>query len=423
MCLVLANAGHTVDGVDPNDAANRQIMAGQLPFLEQHGAEYLQRALRSGRLRMTTDAAVVGQADVVVVVIGTPIDEHLNPRFDTLRKLFASLGPHLRRDQLIILRSSVAPGTTQRIRIMIERQRDWRYGEDFHLVFAPERGLQGRCIEELESLPQVIGAFDDAGYERAARFFRTYMHNDCPRLTPVEAELGKLITNMARYLNFAFANEVFLIADRWGANANRIIDAINQDYPRLHIPQPGPNVGGPCLYKDGYFLLERCPFPDLVSAAFKINEGMTAQIAMKIERLPDVRKVGILGMAFKADSDDIRDSLSFKLRKQLDNGLYEVVCVDPLVDGYQDLLVLRDADCVVLMTPHRDFADLGRLALLIHNPDCRVVDIWGFWRDMRYSSDNGIFRLGDGLAPPAEPSSPLTEFTAGGHLGPEVQDR
>lgn len=397
MCLVLAEVGHDVIGVDINDYANALIMSGTMPFMEEQGQEYLERALANDRLHMTSDFSEVSEADVVVIVMGTPIDENLNPRFDGLKKLFENLTPNLRRGQLIILRSTVSPGTTERVRRMVERHLGWRCGEDIHLVFAPERVLQGKSIEELESLPQIVGAFDDAGWEVAREFFATYVRNEIPRLTPVEAEIGKLVTNMYRYLTFAFANEVFLIADQWGANSNKVIDAINKNYPRVDVPRPGPNVGGPCLFKDGYFLIERMPFPDLISTSFKINEGMTAQIAMKIEQMPDITKVAILGMTFKANNDDIRNSLSYKLRKQLDDGSYDVVSVDPYVDGHTDIQELDGADCVVLMTPHREFADLGEIAKAINNPDCVVIDIWGFWASMRYLSHNGVFAMKEAL--------------------------
>lgn len=408
MCLVLANAGHSVTGIDVNLTANAEIMNGHMPFIEHKSDDYLRRALAAGRLRMTDQNDAISTSDVVVIVLGTPIDENLNPRFGILKTLIQDLAPYLRKGQLIILRSTVSPGTTLRVGTLLEELTGWTLGVDFHLVFAPERVLQGRCIDELESLPQIIGAFDDQGFERAEAFFSTYVQNECLRLSPVEAELGKLVTNMARYLSFAFANEVFLIADAWDANANRMIDAINRDYPRLSIPRPGPNVGGPCLYKDGYFLLERIPFPELISTSFKINEGMTAQIALKIERMPRIRKVAILGMTFKADNDDTRNSLSFKLRKQLDYGTIKVVCVDPFLEAYRDEAVLQGADCVVLMTPHSHFADLNRLGSLIDNPDCQIVDIWGFWQHMRYVSDNGIFRLGDGLTNNQETFPPVS---------------
>ena len=410
MGLVLANAGFKVDGVDVNDAANAAIMSGTMPFMERNGDEYLARALESKRLTMTSDFSVVSEADVVVIVLGTPIDENLNPRFGILKELLQSLQPYLRQGQLIVLRSTVSPGTTERVKNMIEKMLNWRQGDHFHLVFAPERVLQGKSIEELESLPQIVGAFDDAGFERASAFFSLYVRNECIRLTPVEAELGKLVTNMARYLSFAFANEIYLLSDMWGANANRMIDAINRDYPRLNIPRPGPNVGGPCLYKDGYFLLERLPFPDLISTSFKINEGMTAQIARKIEEMPAIQKIGILGMTFKADNDDTRNSLSFKLRKQLDNGTYDIVCVDPHIEHYADFGRLRGADCIVLMTPHQQFSDLESLAAIIENADCLMIDIWGFWSAMRYQSQNGYFSLRD-----LPTGMNVKEYATGGH--------
>lgn len=397
MCLVLAKAGHRVHGIDVNREATAKIMAGTMPFVEEQGEAYLAQALTSGRLTMTDDAARAAEADVVVIVLGTPIDENLNPRFGILKRVFTELRAHLRLGQLIVLRSTVSPGTTQRVKTMLEGWLGGACGEDFFLVFAPERVLQGRAIQELETLPQIVGAFDDRSYEQAEAFFSSYGRGRVIRLTPVEAELGKLITNMYRYVTFAFANEMFLLADLWGGNANRIIDAINEDYPRMNLAGPGPNVGGPCLYKDGYFLLERLPFPDLISTAFKINEGMSAQVVMKVERMPNVRKVGILGMTFKRDSDDIRNSLAFKLRKQLDNGVYAVVCVDPFLEPYRDTSVLKRADCIVLMTPHSAFEELERLATDIDNPDCQVIDIWGFWKAMRHSSHNGVFRLGDAI--------------------------
>lgn len=393
LSLVLANNGHRVLGVDINESGNRRIMAGKMPFLEESGQEYLDRALLLGSLELTVDSSAIRSAETVVVILGTPIDENLNPRFGLLRSLFDDLIPHLNKGQLIVLRSTVSPGTTTRVRRMIEERLGWVEGEDFYLVFAPERVLQGRCIAEMQSLPQIIGADTNESFERAHDFFATYVQNECIRLTSAEAELGKLITNMSRYLSFAFANEVYLIADQWHANANRIIDAINRDYPRLAIPRPGPNVGGPCLYKDGYFLVERTPFPELISTAFKINEGMTAQIAAKIEAMEQVRKVGILGMAFKADNDDTRNSLSFKLRKQLDDGLHEVVCYDPYVPEFSDPEVMSNVDCVVLMTPHAIFRQLDEIATLVDNPACIMIDVWGFWAELRYSSRNGIFEL------------------------------
>jgi len=209
-------------------------------------------------------------------------------------------------------------------------------------------------------------------------------------MTPTEAEIGKLITNMARYVEFALTNEFYLIADQFGVNINKIIDACNYHYPRLNIPRPGPNVGGPCLYKDGWFLLERFPFHGIISTAFRVNEGMTMQIALKLRQVPHIKKVAILGLTYKAGSDDVRNSLSFKLKKQLEH-IYDLVLVDPYLKDYEDMKRIKGSDAVVLMTPHEEFSDLKKLMSLVANDECLYVDIWGFWEVMKYKSRNGYF--------------------------------
>lgn len=394
MCLVLARAGYQVYGIDINRAANERIMAGAMPFREEHGEELLRDALHQRRLTMTDDFSPIASCSTVLFVVGTPIDAYLNPDLQPLTGAFRAAKPHFRRGQLIVLRSTVSPGTTTRIRALFEDEFQLLVGRDIHLVFAPERVLQGKVIEELTTLPQLIGAFDDASYERAETFFRTCTSGACFQLTPVEAEIGKLMTNMARYVQFALANEYYLIAESFGANIHRIIDACTHAYPRLHLPRPGPNVGGPCLHKDGFFLLERLPFPDLISVAFKINEGMPAQVLRKIESRPATRRVGILGMTFKAESDDPRDSLSFKFKRLLENAGYGVVGVDPHLAAYADLTALSGVDCIVVMTPHRAFRDLHAIAKIVANPDCLAIDIWGFWEEMKHRAEGCCFTLG-----------------------------
>lgn len=319
LSLVLANKDHVVYGIDKNEEGVRLILNGQVPFVEEGAEPYLRNALARGTLRMTAELQCIRQADTIVVVLGTPIDESLNPVMKPLFQLCAEIAPYLRRPSLIVLRSTVAPGTTELLKEKIEAHTGWKSERDFFLVFAPERVAQGHGIREIVFLPQLIGAFGDEGYARAERFFRGFIQAPCFRLTPKEAEIGKLITNMARYVQFALANEFYLICDAFGVNAHKVMDSCSSEYPRLQLPTPGPNVGGPCLYKDGFFLLERFPFTELISQAFKINEGMPMQIVQKIQSHGGIRKVGILGLAFKAESDDTRNSLSFRLKKQLEN--------------------------------------------------------------------------------------------------------
>lgn len=396
LSLVLADAGYRVVGIDTNRRANDEIMSGRMPFLEAGGEEYLARALSRQLLHMTESADAIRESQTVIIVLGTPVDENLNPSFKPLFTVIENaVIPNLQPQQLILLRSTVSPGTTEQVKELIESRTEAQAGKEFYLAYAPERVLQTRAIEEIQRLPQLIGAFDADSERRAKDFFLTFIRGECLFLTPLEAEMAKLITNMARYVEFALANEFYLLAESYGANIHRILDAATKDYPRLRVPSPGPNVGGPCLYKDGFFLLEAIPFPELISTAFKINEGMTMNIVRSLQSLPGIRKVGVLGLTFKPECDDTRNSLSFKLLKQLRRYGFEACAVDPHVNGSTDLAVLRNCDAVVLMTPHKAFRDFPAILGAVQNSNCWVVDIWGFWREMRHQSRNGVFQASE----------------------------
>lgn len=391
MCLVMANAGHTVIGIDNDVEKNGLIMSGKVPFKEDQAVEYLRRALAANRLTMTDDYREVETSEVIVIVIGTPIDEHLNPDLTGIYRVTKDIAPYISSGQLIILRSTVAPGTTDRVKAILEEKTGLRVGQGIYLAFAPERVLQGKAIEEIRSLPQHVGVYDEKSYDIAEKFFKTFIHSQCIRLSPVEAELGKLMTNMARYISFALANEYYLIADTFGVSANKIIDACNLDYPRMNLPRPGPNVGGPCLHKDGWFLLERIPYNELIATAFRINEGMPIHIVEKLEQYEQIQKIAVLGMTFKANNDDIRNSVSFKLKKQLEARGYQLILVEPNLENYSPLSEIGGSDAVIIMTPHDEFRSLTEIMDIVKNPDCLYVDIWGFWEEMKYRSHNGFF--------------------------------
>lgn len=393
LALVLADHGNDVTGVDINEGVVAEVNGGRMPFYEEGAEDLLERSLASETLQMTTDLSLVGEADVIVIILGTPVDENFNPILSGLIRLVDNLCPYLRKGQQIILRSTVSPGTTDRVKKTLEKKTGFVEGEDFGLVYAPERVLQGKAISEIKHLPHIVGAYSEESFERIGRFFETFSAANRHYMKPVEAEIGKLITNMSRYVGFALANEFHMIAGLHDANINKIIDACNDDYPRLNLPNPGPNVGGPCLFKDGWFLVEKIPFNDLIVTSFRINEGMPAQIAGKLEEQEDIESVAILGMAFKANSDDTRNSVSFKLKKQLEFRGYDVRCVDPHVPGYEDWSALEGTDAVVLMTPHAEFRDLAELARRVENPEALIVDIWGFWDGMRHASNNGYFYM------------------------------
>jgi UDP-N-acetyl-D-mannosaminuronic acid dehydrogenase len=394
--IIFAGAGFSVTLIDQDEERLATVEDGEMPFREPGGERLLKDALQEGRLETTTDIAATETCDVLFVVIGTPIDEHHNPQMDNLTGLIDDMLPYLSEEQLIVLRSTVYPGTTSIVCDRLE-EAGLRVGEDIFLSFAPERVTQHRAFEEIVGLPQLIGAPDDHSYEYTEAIFDTILESECLRLRPVEAELGKLFTNMWRYLNFAAANEFYLIAESFAShyelNIHRILSRTAQEYPRFDVPSPGTNVGGPCLTKDGWFLVDNIPYNELVSAAYQINEGMPSQIIDRMTRLSaDPDTVAILGMTFKANSDDIRNSVSFKMEKQLQlKGLNDIVEIEPNTDGFDEWSDLEGVDWVILMTPHDEFSSIDTIDDAVDNEDCLYCDIWGLWNEMKYKSDNGYF--------------------------------
>jgi UDP-N-acetyl-D-mannosaminuronic acid dehydrogenase len=392
---VIANAGHTVYGIDVNQSAVDKLNKGIVPYIEEGAADCLIDNLNKERLLFTTDFDFIEDVDVVAIMIGTPVDGEGNARLDDLFNfLDINLIPRMKKHQLIVLRSTVSPGTTEVLRKHINNAKQWVEGIDYFLVFCPERVLQGRSIIETTKLPQIVGAFNDFSYKFAKDFFSTFITNQIFQLTPKEAELGKLMTNMYRYVNFAFANEMWMIGEKHGVNIDKVIDACNYDYPRMDVPHPGPNVGGPCLFKDGKFLLSDIPFGDLINTSFHINEGMPDYVFNRIREInPQISNVLILGATFKKDCDDTRNSLSYKMRKVCKKHGVESDMWDPFIKA--DLwMKCGDVDAVIVMTPHTDTTI--NWAPRMFRKDCIIADLWKVFPESKLSN-TGIYKVGDML--------------------------
>lgn len=395
--LVCARAGHKVYGIDVNEELINEVESGYFPYIEDGGERILHDQLKSKRIEFTVNPSHIKECDVVAIMLGTPVDHENNPRLDALFDFVDhTLVPFMKKGVLLLLRSTVAPGTTELVRDRIKRKSGWIEGLDYHLVFCPERVLQGKSIEETETLPQIVGAFSTVSYAIARDFNKTYNSNDQLYLTPREAEIGKLMTNMYRYVTFALANEFWIIGEKQGVNIEKVTKAINFNYKRMDLPLPGPNVGGPCLFKDGRFLLSDIPFGDLIQTSFLINEGMPDYIFNRIRLLqPEIKKVLILGAAFKANCDDTRNSLSFKMKKVCIKHGAEVDMIDPIADKQLPMAKFNnnDYDAVVVMTPHSVF----RLTdLSTFSKDCIMADVWKFF-DTSKDTQSGIYRIGDVL--------------------------
>lgn len=394
--LVVADAGHKVFGVDINRDIVENLNNGVVPYIERGAEALLVKHLNLANIVFTVDASYIKDSDVIAVMLGTPVDEENNPRLDDLFDFVDhTLLPFIQRGQLIILRSTVAPGTTRVIRDRIETATGWKEGKDFYLVFCPERVLQTKGIEETKSLPALIGASTPESYNKASEFFSTFLESSTLYLSTKEAEIAKLLTNMWRYVSFAFANEMYMIGDKHGVNIEKTIKAANYGYARNAIPLPGPNVGGPCLFKDGRFLLDSVPFADLIQVSFLVNEGMPDYIWQSITKLsPELKNVLILGAAFKANCDDTRNSLAFKMKKVCKKHGATVEMVDPFVRGlnYASDPTFKSYDAVILMTPHDMFKDYYGPQMF--GPNCVVADVWKMW-DVSQRTPNGIYRAGD----------------------------
>jgi UDP-N-acetyl-D-mannosaminuronic acid dehydrogenase len=371
MSLALAQRGARVGVYDTNEATLDRIRRGEMPFLETRADRLLSEVLPTGRLELSSDPAMIERTEHLIVVIGTPVDEFLAPSMTVFERTVAEIAPHLRPGTLVVLRSTVFPGTTERV------ARDLAaLGREVDVVFCPERIAEGHALEELTTLPQIVGADDPAAGDRAEALFRP-LTSAFIRVSSREAELAKLFTNVWRYMKFAVANQFFTIAHEAGVDYDNVLRAVREDYPRAaDLPSPG-FAAGPCLFKDTMQLaaFTNDHFP-MGHSAMLVNEGLPAYVVSAMERRYGSlhgRRVGILGMAFKADSDDPRASLSFKLRKLLGWAGAEVLCTDPHVRD--DRLVplgdvLEQSDIIVLGVPHRAYRGLD-----IGGKD--VVDIWG----------------------------------------------
>jgi len=369
LALAFADRGLRAVSYDINDVVVKTVMDGQLPFREDGAAEVLTRTLANGSYRATTDPSVVATADVVVMVIGTPVDEHLNPDPHAVPMALDEIAPHLRAGQLLVLRSTVYPGVTRRVeKLLAER------GLDVDVAFCPERIAEGRAMTELFTLPQIVSARTAEVRDRAARLFGN-LTASVVELEPEEAELAKLFTNTWRYIKFAAANQFYVMANDHGLDFERIRDAIRHDYPRAaDLPGAG-FAAGPCLLKD---TMQLAAFSDnafvLGHAAMLVNEGLPLYIVSQLEAKHDLAEltVGILGTAFKGDSDDTRSSLAYKLKRILQFRAKAVLSTDPHVTTDPTLVPMADVlarcDILVIAAPHREYADL-----VTTTP---VVDVW-----------------------------------------------
>ena len=386
LALSLIESGQKVTGVDLDENLRNCVNGGKMPFHEPGYEELV--ASKQLQIQPKPDDAVPNSA-AVVITVGTPLHNHIETDLSQIQRVLAGLGAHFRKGQLIILRSTVAPGTTSYVRKWIERNTDFTIGKDLYLSFCPERIAEGVAYAELRSLPQICGAEDDTSRDMAGELFGS-LAPEIMKTNFITAELVKLFNNISRYINFAVANQFALIADNFGANIYETRRLANHDYPRCNLAMPG-FTAGTCLRKDFGMINEWSPYPDMLLSAWKMNEFTPAMLVEQLMQRTKIHdnKVAVLGFTFKQDTDDIRDSLVPKLcryiQRQLpmelrvtDHHLPDPILQPSAAEPIKNWAVsdaLDGIDCVFVATNHTGYKDV-LIELGKKHPEAWVADIW-----------------------------------------------
>ena len=317
----------------------------------------MKEGLTSGNLIVSLKSECVSDAKYVIITIGTPVDEYLNPKYRQFLEFIEDIKQYLEPSQIIIVRSSVFPRTCKQIMNVLGNDQEW------HLAYCPERIVQGYAVQELEKLPQIVAGFSDYAIEKTSELFNQ-IANKIIITSMGEAELVKLFSNSWRYIQFAIANQFYMIAKDFGVDYDRTREIMIDGYDRAKgLPSAG-FTAGPCLLKD---TMQLASFNNnqflLGQAAMNVNEGLPNYIVNNLKKEFDLSKktVGILGMAFKADVDDIRDSLSYKLGKLLRfegaKVLYsDEFAKDPSFINKEELI--NSSDIIIFATKHTKYKTL-----------------------------------------------------------------
>lgn len=358
LSLVLTNAGHSVTIIDINQKALSEIQKGIFPFLEKGGSELLKEILKTNKLSFSSDHKDVKDCEVIILTVGTPIDEHLNPDLASIYSAIEEIKNYLNENQVLIFRSTLFPGTSEKIKEMLLSE-----GINTSISFCPERIAQGYALEELHEFPQIISGSNEKALNTVRSLF-TDIASETITLDLTEAEIAKLITNTWRYINFSIANQFYMILEEKGFDFYKIKDALSKNYPRA---ADFPNAGfaaGPCLFKDTMQLAayNRHNFT-LGHSAMLVNETLPDFLVEKVKRKTTLsgKKVGILGMAFKPNNDDNRESLAYKLKRLLSYENAIVLCTDPYIEEESFLPVnevIQMSEIIFIGCPHKEYASL-----------------------------------------------------------------
>lgn len=394
LALVLVKESFKVIGIDVSPDRLAAINKGELPFVEEGAYSLLRKYLNKGFVATHESKLpkILPKTSAVILTLGTPMNDNFSPDVTQITGFLDKFSSCFKKGQLLVLRSTITPGTTEYIARFLQEKYKLVVGKDIYLAYCPERIAEGKAIEELYEIPQIIGTVDHYSGKVAAKIFGK-LTNKILFTDSRSAELAKLYCNMYRYIDFAIGNEFMLIADSHNRDIYEILRLVNSDYKRGGLKGPG-LTAGPCLVKDGFFLLDKSPYLDLVAAAWRLNENIPGFLLKRIKetmRKLEGKKVALLGLTFKKDIDDLRYSLSLKLQNYLLTEGARVLSHDPFVASTPLKEAIKGADIIIVAVNHSEFNKLSLKDVKeVASKNCMVCDIWNV-----FGTGKILFRLKD----------------------------
>lgn len=383
---VLADRGCKVHGVDVRPEVVETISRGEIHIHEPHLDQLVHRVVEKGMLTASMEPQ---PADVFFICVPTPINPDRTPDLTYVRQAARAIRSYVRPGNLVILESTSPPGTTENVVVQEAIEEHLTVGEDVFVAYCPERVLPGRILIEVIENDRIVGGVTSECTRQAVGFYRNFIEGNVYPTTAASAEIVKLAENSYRDVNIAFANELSSLAEGFGVDPFEIVELANR-HPRVEILRSGPGVGGHCISVDPWFLVAAAPqTTPLIQTARQVNDRRPHQIVDQIEKLVrenTITSIGCLGLAYKADVDDLRESPSLEIVRELQRrGLAKILACDPYVSSeqfdefplYKLETVLAESDMLVLLTDHTEFLQISAEQLAQKT----IVDTRGRWQD------------------------------------------
>ncbi|MCL2156512.1 MAG: nucleotide sugar dehydrogenase [Methanobrevibacter sp.] len=378
--LMLSKVGFKSSGVDKDMDIANSVNNKKMPFNEAHFDEII----KDVDFNVACDFENLAETKNIIITVGTPLLSHIETDLSQLNSVLEELTGKIVPSHNIILRSTVAPKTTEYVKKFLEKKTDYVIGKDIFLSFCPERIAEGKAYTELQELPQIIGAEDEESFRLANNIF-SRLTKKTFKTNFLSAELVKLFNNISRYANFAISNHFAIVADDFGQNIYDILEMANSDYPRGNISTPG-FTAGTCLRKDFGMISENIPYSDIFLSSWKVNESIPKFLVENLNKRCEIsnKNVAVLGYTFKQDADDTRDSLVPKLIRYLEREVPSKIMVsEPFLEYIDDkyknyplINAVKKADIIYISTNHSEFIEKRDKILKNAKVDCYFVDLW-----------------------------------------------